>query len=80
MDLSALFLPEDLLEHFDATRVVELCDCSTKQMIFEIHLEEKNELTPGYDRSDYESKGFGCSKRVQYFPIRGKASRITITL
>jgi hypothetical protein len=78
MDLSALFLPEDLLEHFDATRVVELCDFSTKQMIFEIHLEEKNELPPGYNRSDYESKGFYSSKRVQDFPIRGKAMYLVI--
>ena len=45
MDISALFLPEDLLEHFRIIRVLELGDCSTKKMIFEIHLEEKNRVT-----------------------------------
>jgi hypothetical protein len=78
MDISALFLPKYLLEHFDVKKVLELGDCSTKQMIFEIHLEEKNKLPPGYNSSDYESKGFYCSKRIQDFPIRGKALYLVV--
>ena len=57
MDISALFLPEDLLNHFDVISVLELGDCSIKKMIFEIHLEEKNQLPPDYKEGDYESKG-----------------------
>ena len=78
MDISALFLPEDLLEHFDVIQVLELGDCSTKKMVFEIHLEEKNELPEGYKKGDYESKGFYSSKRIQDFPIRGKAMYLSI--
>ena len=78
MDISALFLPEDLLEHFGVIRVLELGDCSTKKMIFEIHLEEKNQLPSEYKKEDYESKGFYSSKRVQDFPIRGKALYLVI--
>ena len=66
MDISALFLPEDLLEHFDVISVLELGDCSTKKMIFEIHLEEKNQLTfipsgpdlDGYLTFDQEENNF----------------------
>lgn len=78
MDISALFLPEDLLDHFDVISVLELGDCSTKKMIFEIHLEEKNQLPSHYKKEDYESKGFYSSKRVQDFPIRGKALYLVI--
>ena len=78
MDISALFLPEDLLNHFDVISVLELGDCSIKKMIFEIHLEEKNQLPPDYKEGDYESKGFYAPKRVQDFPIRGKALYLVI--
>ena len=78
MDISALFLPKDLLEYFDVLKVLELGDCSTRKMIFEIHLEEKNELPTDYKKEDYESKGFYSSKRVQDFPIRGKALYLVI--
>lgn len=78
MDISSLFLPEDLLKHFDVIQVLELGDCSTKKMVFEIHLEEKNILPQGYEKGDYESKGFYSSKRIQDFPIRGKAMYLAI--
>ena len=67
------FLPEDLLTHFDAVQLLELGDFSTKKMIFEIHLDEKNSLNGDVDPSEYESKGFLPSSRLQDFPIRGKA-------
>ena len=47
-DLIALFLPKDLLEHFTVLKVLELGDCRTKQMIFQIYLEEKNHLPQSY--------------------------------
>ena len=78
MDISALFLPEDLLEHFDVISVLELGDYSTKKMIIEIHLEEKNQLPSDYKKEDYESKGFYLPKRIQDFPIRGKALYLVI--
>jgi len=47
-------------------------------MELEIHLEEKNNLPLGYLYSDYESKGFLPSSRVQDFPIRGQAVYLVI--
>ena len=54
----SLFLPEELLTHFELVEVKELGDISNKQMIFHIHLVEKNELPRRYNKPDYESKGF----------------------
>jgi len=78
MDVSSLFLPKDLLKHFTVTTVVELCDIKTKEDIIEIHLAENNILPGGYNSSNYESKGFYPSKRIQDFPIRGKALYLCI--
>ena len=78
MDISSLFLPPNLLNHFTTIKVLELCDIKTKEDIIELHLEEKNVLPDGYILSDYESKGFYPSKRVQDFPIRGKALYLCI--
>ena len=78
MDLSSLFLPSDLLKHFSTIEVLELCDIKTKESIIEIHLDENNILPDGYITSDYESKGFYPPKRIQDFPIRGKALYLCI--
>tara|TARA_B100000809_G_C15067332_1_gene504640 strand:- start:1033 stop:1413 length:381 start_codon:yes stop_codon:yes gene_type:complete len=78
MDLSSLILPKDLLTHFTTTELLELCDIETKEHILELHLEENNELPSGYLRSDYESKGFYPQKRIQDFPVRGKALYLCI--
>ena len=78
MDLSSLFLPADLLNHFTTIKVLELCDIETKEHIIELHLEEKNQLPPGYASDQYESKGFYPFKRIQDFPIRGKALYLCI--
>ena len=67
------FLPEGLLTHFEVISILELGDISTKKMIFEIHPNEKNHLPSDMDSSEYESKGFLPSSRIQDFPIRGKA-------
>lgn len=67
------FLPEELVSHFDITLVQELGELSSKKMILEIHLEEKNQLPSGYPNAEYESKGFSSESRIQDFPVRGKA-------
>lgn len=67
------FLPDGILTHFEVVKIEELEDDFTKKMIFEIHLNEKNELREGLNPEEYESKGFLPSKRIQDFPIRGKA-------
>ena len=79
MDISGLLLPKELLTHFSAIQVLELCDIKTKEEIIEIHLEEKNVLPLNYDSSKYESKGFYPSKRIQDFPVRGKALYLCIS-
>ena len=71
-------LPSDLLAHFKITQVEELCDIKTKTVFISVELEEQNILPKGYERSKYESKGFLSSKRVQDFPLRGKAVFLTI--
>ena len=73
MDIIARFFPDLLLDHFDIVRHVELCDISTKDQFFEIHMDEINSLPSGYSAIDYESKGFYKRVRIQDFPIRGKA-------
>jgi len=42
-------------------------------MEFEIHLNERNKLSPGYSKDDYESKGFLPATKIQDFATRGKA-------
>ena len=78
LDILKHFLPEQLLEYFTIIEITELGDIKTKKMIFEIKLEEKNQLPSGYLHKDYESKGFSSSSRIQDFPIRGKALYLVI--
>jgi len=74
----SLFLPKDLLTHFDLTEVKELGEVTSKKHIYQIHLVEKNILPASYSIEDYESKGFYLPKIIQDFPIRGKASYLLI--
>ena len=67
------FLPAGLLDNFDLVCFKELGDLETKKDCFHIYLDEKNKLPKGYDSSNYESKGFYERKKIQDFPIRGKA-------
>ena len=78
LDLLAAFLPDTFLEHFNIVSYQLLGIVETKKMEFEIHLDEQNILPEGYEESDYESKGFLPSSRVQDFPIRGKAVYLII--
>lgn len=72
------FLPDLLLDHFEVVNFYKLGNVETKKMEFEIHLDERNALPPGYSKSEYESKGFLPSSRVQDFPIRGKSVYLVI--
>lgn len=71
--LISCVLPSDLLDHFVITSVSQELDDKTGKPIIEVNLEEKNTLPEGYTVSHYESKGFFSGKRVQDFPLRGKA-------
>lgn len=73
-----MLLPADLLEHFEVIIVKELGEVSSKKMEFHIDLEEKNQLPNSYNQEDYESKGFYPEKRIQDFPVRGKALYLNI--
>jgi len=70
----SLFLPEQLIAHFEIVTIEQLGLITTKQDCFYIELEEKNELPNGYEKDHYESKGFYNSKEIQDFPIRGESS------
>jgi len=78
MDISSLILPKEMLDHFRTIEVLELCVIRTNEHILEVHLEENNQLPSGYLFSEYESKGFYPSKRIQDFPVRGKALYLCI--
>ncbi len=69
--------PSELLEYFTIVESGIQVDKPTGEEYVEVVFEEKNELPPGYSRQDYESKGF-FSKRVQDFPLRGKAVFLTL--
>ena len=72
------FLPSGLLEHFEITDFKEMGHIATKKDSYYLYLEEKIQLPKGYDRGEYESKGFYVEKVVQDFPIRGKAVYLVI--
>jgi hypothetical protein len=77
-EILSYFLPTGLLEHFIIVKIEEKLEATSKEKIIEIELEEKNEIPVGYDAAQYESKGFYPAKRVQDFPIRGKAVYLLI--
>jgi hypothetical protein len=67
------FSPDCLLDYFEVVALKKLGNISSKQMEFEIHLDEKNIFHNEKNQLAYESKGFLPSRRAQDFPIRGKA-------
>ena len=74
MDISVFshFLPAGLLDHFDIVDFKELGDIETKKDCFFSYLDEKNILPDGFEKNQYESKGFFERTLIQDFPIRGK--------
>jgi len=77
-DFVKAFLPQGLLDHFEVVNFIEKVSEENGASFYELHLEEKNELPLGYSRSSYESKGFYKAKKIQDFPIRGKAFYLVI--
>jgi hypothetical protein len=77
-ELLKLILPEVLVLNFDIVEIELLGDVATKQMKYEIYLDERNFLLDVELTNQYESKGFMESKRIQDFPIRGKAVYLNI--
>lgn len=77
-ELLKLILPEVLVTNFDIVEIEMLGDVATKQMKYEIYLDERNLLLNVELANQYESKGFLESKRIQDFPIRGKAVYLNI--
>ncbi len=67
MDFLKHFLPQGLLDIFNVTGLEEY------EKFFSIYLEEKNNLPDGFNSAEYESKGFYKAKKIQDFPVRGKA-------
>ena len=61
------------MTYFSIAKFETLCAVSTKSEYWLIDFEENNDLPPGYDSKEYESKGFMDSKLIQDFPLRGKA-------
>ena len=72
------FLPAELLSHFAIASIQELGDVSSKELFYEISLEENNVIPSKYNAKDYESKGFYTEVTIQDFPIRGKAVYLLI--
>jgi len=72
------FLPSELLKYFTITKISKKVDTKTKEEDIEIELEEINKIPTGYDSTQYESKGYFEPKRIQDFPIRGKAVYLVI--
>lgn len=64
--------PEELLEYFEIGKALIKQDGPTGEEYLEVEFTEKNVLPDGYDRKEYESKGF-FTKVVQDFPLRGRA-------
>lgn len=78
LELLSYFLPSLILDDFEIVRFRLLCDIKTKKEIFEIDLDEKNVIKDVVCSTEYESKGFLKSSRIQDFPIRGKAVYLNI--
>lgn len=76
-DIWGHILPRDLLNYFLLEQVEELPN-KDGDIDIEITLVEKNILPTGYTRSDYESKGFLPPKKIQDFPLRGKAVYLVV--
>jgi hypothetical protein len=72
------FLTSGILAHFEITDFKELGHLSIKTDSYYLFLEEKNCLPEGYDKTQYQSKGFYEEKVIQDFPIRGRAVYLVV--
>jgi len=71
-------LPEQLLDRFEIVSYQLVTNKESGKLDMEICLDEQNILPEDCQTTDYESKGFLPSSRVQDFPIRGKAVYLII--
>lgn len=71
-------LPKDLLNYFEVKDMKEVSPQGKQEDYFIITLEETNTLPLGLSENDYESKGFYKPRKVQDFPLRGKAVYLLI--
>jgi hypothetical protein len=71
-------LPKGLLDYFEVTVLQETAPSGNQEGQFIITLEESNTLPSGFSENDYESKGFYKPRKVQDFPLRGKAVYLLI--
>jgi len=69
-----LLLPKEVQDYFEIVKIEQL----EKEQRINIYMEEKNELPKGYEKTEYESKGFHNEIAVQDFPLRGKATYLLI--
>ena len=69
--LSQLF-PAELIAYFEIAKCEVHFDKELGQEYLVIDFDERNVVPDGHSASDYESKGFMESKRIQDFPLRGK--------
>ena len=74
MDNSILnhFLPAGLLAHFTITEIKELGDVASKELFYEISLEENNVIPKHYAAGNYESKGFYTEVTIQDFQYESR--------
>jgi hypothetical protein len=72
--------PEELLNSFQITSYELLGDVATRSDFYSVQIDEQNILPPGVSLSTHESKGFDTSKKIQDFPIRGKAVYLFIRI
>lgn len=72
-ELIKYFLPDGILDHYIITNIEETIDARTQAKVLRIDLEEINELPTGYEKTEYESKGFYLTTYVKDFPIRDRA-------
>jgi hypothetical protein len=72
-----LFFPEGLRDYFEMKGHREFRDEKSRALVWEFVFEEKNELPPGYDSADYETKDF-LEKRILDLPIRRRAVELLI--
>lgn len=71
-------LPKGLLDYFEVKGMKEIASKGKQEEHFIITLEETNTLPEGFSENDYESKGFYKPRKVQDFPLRGKAVYLLI--
>jgi hypothetical protein len=77
-DIISLFFPNDIIKYFDITKYNIVKTENNDIEYLDIYFEEKNIIQEPYNKEEYESHGFMQEKRIQDFPIRGKAVYLNI--